>query len=68
MPRGIIQDIEESAKPGLWWLHFQNDRYCYIDKVWKEHLETKYDNLIRGKPIRYHLDTDQTIFLIQYGW
>jgi hypothetical protein len=68
MARGIIQDIEESAKPGRWWLHFQNDMYCYIDKTWKELLESNYDNSIRGKPIRYYLDTEQTIFLIQFGW
>jgi len=68
MARGIIKGIEESSKPGLWWLHFQNDRYCYIDKAWKELLESNYNNLIRGKPIRYHVDTDRTIFLIQYGW
>lgn len=68
MARGIVQDIKKSAKPGLWWLHFQNGRYCYIDEAWKELLESHYNNSIQGKPIRYHLDTDQTVFLIQYGW
>jgi len=68
MARGIIKDIEESAKPGRWWLHFQNDMYCYIDKTWKELLESKYNNSIRGKPITYYLDNEQTIFLIKYSW